>query len=42
MARQMLHNREADIVMFDLNLVGEDGRSMCMYIKGQDSLKDYL
>jgi DNA-binding response OmpR family regulator len=40
MARQKLHNQEVDIVMLDLNLVGEDGRSMCTYIKSQDSLKN--
>ena len=40
LARQKLHNQEVDIVMLDLNLVGEDGHSMCTYIKSQESLKD--
>lgn len=38
-ARQKLHANEIDLVMLDLGLKGEDGRSMCAYIKGQDDLK---
>jgi DNA-binding response OmpR family regulator len=39
MARRKLHAKEVDLVMLDLGLKGEDGRSMCAYIKGQDDLK---
>lgn len=39
LARQKLHANEVDLVMLDLGLKGEDGRSMCAYIKGQDGLK---
>lgn len=38
-ARQKLHSNEVDLVMLDLGLKGEDGQSMCAYIKGQDDLK---
>lgn len=38
-ARQKLHANEIDLVMLDLGLKGEDGQSMCAYIKGQDDLK---
>ncbi|MDP9077860.1 MAG: response regulator [Bacteroidota bacterium] len=39
MARRKLHDKEVNLVMLDLNLKGEDGQSMCAYIKGQDDLK---
>lgn len=39
LARRKLHNQEVDMVMLDLRLKGEDGQSMCAYIKGQDDLK---
>ncbi|MCR8558777.1 response regulator [Mucilaginibacter sp. BJC16-A38] len=39
MARRKLHDKEVSLVMLDLNLKGEDGQSMCAYIKGQDDLK---
>lgn len=39
MARSRLHNKEVSLVMLDLGLKGEDGQSMCAYIKGQDDLK---
>jgi DNA-binding response OmpR family regulator len=38
-ARKKLHNKEVDLVMLDPGLKGEDGQSMCAYIKGQDDLK---
>ena len=38
-ARQKLHQKEVDLVMLDLGLKGENGQSMCAYIKGQDDLK---
>ena|ERR1700761_4678355 len=38
-ARQKLHAKEIDLVMLDLKLSGEDGQSMCRYIKSQDDLK---
>lgn len=38
-ARQKLHEKEVDLVMLDLGLKGENGQSMCAYIKGQDDLK---
>ncbi|ASU34697.1 response regulator transcription factor [Mucilaginibacter xinganensis] len=38
-ARQKLHDREVDLVMLDLGLKGEDGQSMCVYIKEHDDLK---
>ncbi|EHQ30290.1 response regulator transcription factor [Mucilaginibacter paludis] len=38
-ARQKLHQKEVDMVMLDLGLKGENGQSMCAYIKGQDDLK---
>jgi DNA-binding response OmpR family regulator len=38
-ARKKLHDKEVDLVMLDLGLKGEDGQSMCAYIKGQDDLK---
>lgn len=39
LARRKLHAREVDLVMLDLGLKGEDGQSMCAYIKGHDDLK---
>lgn len=39
MARRKLHAKEVDLVMLDLNLKGENGQSMCAYIKGQADLK---
>jgi DNA-binding response OmpR family regulator len=39
LARRKLHDKEVDMVMLDLGLKGEDGQSMCAYIKGQDDLK---
>ena len=39
LARRKLHEKEIGLVMLDLQLKGEDGRSMCTYIKGQDDLK---
>jgi DNA-binding response OmpR family regulator len=38
-ARRKLHDKEVDLVMLDLRLKGEDGHSMCAYIKGHDDLK---
>ena len=38
-ARQKLHQKDVDLVMLDLGLQGEDGQSMCAYIKGQHDLK---
>ena len=38
-ARQKLHQKEVDLVMLDLGLKGENGQSMCAYIKAQDDLK---
>jgi DNA-binding response OmpR family regulator len=38
-ARKKLHDKEVELVMLDLGLKGEDGQSMCAYIKGQDDLK---
>jgi DNA-binding response OmpR family regulator len=38
-ARKKLHDKEVDLVMLDLNLGGEDGATMCEYIKGQADLK---
>lgn len=40
LARRKLHAKEVSMVMLDLQLKGEDGRSMCSYIKSQDDLKD--
>jgi DNA-binding response OmpR family regulator len=37
--RMKLHDNEVHLVMLDLCLKGEDGRSMCAYIKGHDDLK---
>lgn len=39
LARRKLHQKEVDLVMLDLQLKGENGQSMCAYIKGQDDLK---
>lgn len=39
LARRKLHDKEVDLVMLDLGLKGEDGQSMCAYIKGHDDLK---
>src|ERR1700733_484347 len=38
-ARKKLHDQEVGLVMLDLALKGENGQSMCAYIKGQDDLK---
>lgn len=38
-ARKKLLAGEVDMVMLDLNLKGENGQSMCRYIKGQEGLK---
>lgn len=40
LARRKLHAQEVAMVMLDLGLKGEDGQSMCTYIKTQDDLKD--
>ena len=40
LARRKLHDQEVAMVMLDLSLKGEDGQSMCAYIKAQDDLKD--
>jgi DNA-binding response OmpR family regulator len=39
-ARKKLHSDEIGLVLLDLNLKGESGRTMCEYIKAQDGLKD--
>lgn len=39
LARLKLHGQEVFMVMLDLGLKGEDGQSMCAYIKAQDDLK---
>ena len=40
MARRTLHAQEVSMVMLDLNLSGgEDGESMCRYIKAQPDLQ---
>jgi DNA-binding response OmpR family regulator len=38
-ARRKLHQKDIHLVMLDLKLKDEDGRSMCAYIKGHDELK---
>jgi DNA-binding response OmpR family regulator len=38
-AKLKLHEKEVNLVMLDLKLKGEDGQSMCAYIKGHDDLK---
>ena len=38
-ARQKLHNNEIGLVLLDLNLKGESGRTMCEYIKAHADLK---
>ena len=38
-ARRKLHQKEVHLVMLDLKLKDEDGRSICAYIKGHDELK---
>lgn len=38
-AREKLHGMEADIVMLDLKLKGEGGKSICKYIKSKSDLK---
>lgn len=38
-ARQKLHNGEVALVVLDLNLKGENGQSMCQYIKTNEELK---
>jgi len=40
LARRKLHDQEVAMVMLDLGLNGEDGQSMCAYIKAQDDLRD--
>jgi len=39
LARRKLHQKEVSLVMLDLRLQGEDGQSMCTYIKNNDDLK---
>ena len=39
-ATPKLHNDEIGLVLLDLSLKGEDGRSICEYIKGQADLKN--
>lgn len=38
-AKRKLQNKDIHLVMLDLKLKGEDGQSMCAYIKGHDDLK---
>jgi DNA-binding response OmpR family regulator len=38
-ARKKLANKDVNLVMLDLKLKGEDGQSMCAYIKGHADLK---
>jgi DNA-binding response OmpR family regulator len=38
-ARRKLHEKEVHLIMLDLKLKGEDGQSMCAYIKGHHDLK---
>lgn len=38
-ARKKLLAGEVDMVMLDLNLKGENGQSMCRYIKAEEGLK---
>ena len=38
-ARKKLHDKAVDLVMLDLGLKGEDGGSLCAYIKGHTDLK---
>ena len=38
-AKQKLHGNEVGLVLLDLNLKGENGQTMCEYIKGQGDLK---
>ncbi|PTR01630.1 response regulator receiver domain-containing protein [Mucilaginibacter yixingensis] len=40
LARLKLHAQEVAMVMLDLGLKGENGQSMCAYIKAQDDLKN--
>lgn len=39
-ARMKLHQKEIDLVMLDLHLKGENGQSMCTYIKNHKDLKN--
>ena len=39
-AREKLEANDVTLVMLDLNLGGEDGQSMCTYIKQQPDFKD--
>lgn len=39
-ARRKLEAQDIALVMLDLNLGGEDGQSMCAYIKQQPDFKD--
>jgi DNA-binding response OmpR family regulator len=38
-AKRKLQDKEVNLVMLDLKLKGEDGQSMCAYIKGHADLK---
>jgi DNA-binding response OmpR family regulator len=38
-ARRKLHDQEIELVLLDLALKGENGQSLCAYIKAQDDLK---
>lgn len=38
-ATRKLHEKDVHLVMLDLRLKGEDGQTMCAYIKGHDDLK---
>jgi DNA-binding response OmpR family regulator len=39
MARRRLHEKEVGLVLLDLQLRGEDGQSMCNYIKTTEDIK---
>ncbi len=39
-AREKLHGKEVDLVMLDLKLKGEGGKSICKYIKRKSDLKN--
>jgi DNA-binding response OmpR family regulator len=38
-ARKKLHDKEVNMAMLDINLKGENGKSLCKYIKGHEDLK---
>lgn len=38
-ARKKLDQKDVDLVLLDLNLRGEDGKSFCEYIKSHNDLK---